>query len=268
MNQLFKYVKEKNIIIKLFSQTLTHSGPTNYWKYFEINSSDSRDLKKAINNTRKLKDLGLIIKNDTLIDGKTIVLEDNVSLECLAPCTDDIEEYQKIVKLDADKNIKEASKAANLLSTVIKLKYDDNFILFTSDAESNALDRIVTNYSKNFKGVKYHVCQLPHHGSEKNQNDGFWKIVETIDKKHAIISAGKNRKYNHPSYSVIEIFHQDSYDIHCTNIVNGMSEFTKYLKLAKKASLKFDGCSSLAEEYLKSNDRTFTIQNGVFNLLK
>lgn len=257
--ELLKYIEKNKIIVKRFSQTIMLAGPTVYWKYFEINSSDSRQLKQIIKKIRELFELNLIKKNDTLLDGKSFKIEDNIELECLAPCTDDVGLYQKIVKLDADINLKEASHAANLLSTVIKLQIDDNFILFTSDAECSALLGIINNYSAKFKGAKFHVCQLPHHGSEKNNYEEFWQIVETIDDKHAIISAGQNKKYNHPSYSVIEKFNDDGYQIHCTNIVHGMTEFTNNLKALKKASLTLDGCSELAEEYLKSNDRVFTL---------
>jgi beta-lactamase superfamily II metal-dependent hydrolase len=264
--QLLEYIEQENIIVNRFSQTLTHAG-LSYWKYFEISSSDTRLLKKIINKTKVLKELSLIKKNDLLIDGKIIKIEENVELECLAPSTDDVELYQKIVKLDADKNMKEASQAANLLSTVIKLKIDDNFILFTSDAENTALLGIIKNYSVKFKGAKFHVCQLPHHGSEKNINEGFWQIVETLDERHAIISAGQNKKYNHPSYSVIKTFYDNGFQIHCTNIVHGMTEFTDTLKVLKRASLTLDGCSELAEEYMKSNDRIFKLVNNQFSLV-
>lgn len=266
--ELLKYIEKNKIIVKRFSQTIMLAGPTVYWKYFEINSSDSRELNQIIKKTKELVELNLIKKNDTLLDGKSFKIEDNIELECLAPSTDDVALFQKIVKLDANINLKEASKAANLLSTVIKLQIDDNFILFTSDAECSALLGIINNYSVNFKGTKFHVCQLPHHGSEKNIFEDFWKIVETIDEKHAIISAGQNKKYNHPSYSVIEKFHKNGYQIHCTNIVNGMTEFTDSLKALKKASLTLDGCSELAEEYMKSNDRVFELVNNKFSLVK
>lgn len=264
--KLLEFIEKRKIIVHRFSQTITHAG-TAYWKYFEISSYDSRLLKKIINKTKVLKEQGLIKKNDLLIDGKIIEIEDNIELECLAPCIDDIEMYQKIVKLDADKNMKEASQAANLLSTVIKLKIDDNFILFTSDAESSALLGIINNYSAKFKGAKFHICQLPHHGSEKNINESFWQIVETIDKRHAIISAGQNKKYNHPSYSVIRKFYDNGFQIHCTNIVNGMTEFTEELRALKKASIILDGCSELAEEYIKSNDRVFKLEGNQFILV-
>jgi beta-lactamase superfamily II metal-dependent hydrolase len=264
--QLLEYIEREKITVNRFSQTITHAGIA-YWKYFEVSSSDSRLLKKIIKKTKNLKELGLIKKNDLLVDGKIIRIEENIELECLAPCMDDIELYLKTVKLDADKNIKEASQAANLLATVIKLKIDDNFILFTSDAECSALSGIISNYSEKFKGAKFHVCQLPHHGSEKNINENFWQIVETIDKKHAMISAGQNKKYNHPSYSVIEKFYQNGFQIHCTNIVNGMSEFTENLQAIKKASLALDGCSELAEEYMKSNDRIFELVDNQFSLV-
>ena len=264
--ELLEYIEKKKITINRFAQTITHAGVA-YWKYFEISSSDSRLLQKIIKKTRDLKEQGLIKKNDLLLDGKLIQIEQNIELECLAPSNDDIELYQKIVKLDADKNIKQASKAANLLATVIKLKIEDNFILFTSDAESSALLGIIKNYAQKFKGAKFHVCQLPHHGSENNINENFWEIVETIDERHAIISAGENKKYNHPSYNAIKKFHDNGFQIHCTNIVNGMAEFAKDLKELKKASLALDECSELAEEYIKSNDRVFQLHKNQFYLV-
>ncbi len=265
--ELLTHIQKDKIIVKRFSQTLMHAGPTTYWKYFETDSVDSRLLKQIIKKTKELFDLDLIKKNDTLLDGKRFKIDDNIELACLAPCNEDIELFQRTVKLDADKNIKAASQAANLLATVIKLKIDDNYILFTSDAESSALSGIIKNYHDEFTGVKFHVCQLPHHGSEKNINKDFWDIVETIDEKHAIISAGQNKKYNHPSFSVIEKFDADGYNIHCTNIVNGMKQFTDNLKALKKASLILDDCSVLAEEHIKSNDRVFHLVKNQFSLV-
>jgi beta-lactamase superfamily II metal-dependent hydrolase len=266
--QLFNYTEKKGIIIKNFAHTL-HWSATNYWKYFEVSSSDTRLLSKTISKWGDLKKKKLITRFHGLQDNVSLPIDEDLSLSFLSPCHGDAEEFQRIVENDADGNIKEASQAANHLSTVILLSKSDLNILFTSDAEVLNLQNILSQYPKLFEKRLFQLCQLPHHGSVKNHFHNFWQIVKTdhIQGRHAIASAGKHRTYNHPSFEVLEYFHNNGYTIHCTNILNGMKEYTAYLEEITNSSLILEGGSSLAEEYRTSCDRVFTIQDNKINLL-
>ena len=259
--QLLNYAEKKGIIIKRFAHTLNWSA-NNFWKYFEASSSASKQLSKTIAKWGILKDK-TIKRFHGLQDNVTLKLDSDVSFRFLAPCHNDAEQYQNIVSNDADKNIKEASQAANYLSTVILLSRNDFNILFTSDVETKALENILDQYQDIFKNNIFHLCQLPHHGSINNHLTKFWEIIRTDGDvgKHVVASAGKHRTYNHPSFDVLRYFDSNGYSIHCTNILNGMKEYTEYLEKITIKSLTLEGGSSLAEEFMKSNDRVFTIQN-------
>lgn len=183
-------------------------------------------------------------------------LTDEIIIKCLSPSHDEIYKYQKIVSLEPDKNKKEASRGANYLSTVFQLQVGDSFVLFTSDAEILTFERLKTkNFDLISKG-EYHLIQLPHHGSEKNYYQEFWKVINKKEKRYAIASAGQHHHYNHPNFEVLQEFYNDGFEIHCTNIINGMSDYVERLK---QTSMTLDTVSTLAEEYIINGDRKFEI---------
>jgi competence protein ComEC len=265
MLQLLHFLESKGISINRFCNTL-HWSATDYWKYFEVGNSDSRLLKKIIGKVRELKNTKQIKRIDALGCGNIIRIEVDLTLECLAPSHDDAEEYQRIVKTNADKNIKEASQAANHLSTIFKLCIGEYGVLFTSDAESLALEGLIERELDNLTASTFQICQLPHHGSINNHYPTFWKMLLTTQTRFAIISAGKHRSYNHPSLQVIEAFNGDGYLVHCTNFVNGMQEFTEHLQALVDSSIELDSGSVLAEEYRKAGDRVFKLTDTGFVL--
>ncbi len=252
--------ENKYVIVKI-AHTL-ESTHKRFWKYLEVNSSDTRVLSKLIRKFKELKQNGLLKMMDTLTKGVPVKINESTVLECLAPTQDEKEEYVRLVKMNADENIKEASQAANYLSTIFRLQIGGCYFLFTSDAEKFAFRTILDRGEYSFKDHKYVLCQLPHHGSENNHLPEFWQHIEIENKtSHAAISAGQHKSYDHPSYTVIEHFHKAGYVVNCTNIVNGMTEFTKHLKELTKNSRILDGAGELAPEYLKSNDRVYLFQD-------
>ena len=262
MLQLLKYCEKEKIVIKALAHTLMLAGNTKFWKYFEVASSDTRQLSKLIRKWKELRIQGIISQMVALIDGKPFRISQKLTLECLSPSHNDAEIYQTIVQNDADVNTKAASQAANHLSTVFKMQFSDCSVLFTSDAESSALEGIIEREIDCLEETVFHLCQLPHHGSNNNHYPGFWNLIKTAEVKHAIVSAGEHKSYDHPSIEVIKSFHDDGYLIHCTNIVNGMNEYVELLEELSKASAELDAGSELAEEYRKPNDRTFVLQDG------
>lgn len=259
LRELFDHILKNKIIIRRLGHTL-HFTNEAYWKYLDIDSKASRQLSKVVEKMRDLWTSGLLVKRDVLSDEKKpIQLGEHIHLHCLGPCHEDVSKYQDIVEFEPDKNILAASEAANHLSTTFILDVGDVSILLTADAENLSFDNLIKYVHAEIDKRTFHLCQVAHHGSLNNLHEDFWKLVPTADEKHAIISAGENKKYSHPSYQVVEAFANSGYSVHCTNIVNGMSEYTETLR---SASLVLDGVSELAEEYLESNDRVFLIADG------
>lgn len=89
-------------------------------------------------------------------------------------------------------------KNLNNWSVVLHLKYKNNSFLFTGDAEEIAENEIMENTKINFSA---NVLSVGHHGSVTSTSEEFLK---TVNPNYAIISAGKNNKYNHPSEIILE----------------------------------------------------------------
>ncbi len=127
------------------------------------------------------------------------------------------EEYQEIKKLANQKGIKmtkvEANQAFDLdvanfkivsvkndincekndSSIAIRLSYFNTNYLFMGD--------ITTGIEKEIKCDTVDILKVGHHGSSSSTSMEF---LEKVKPKYAIISAGNNKKYNHPSEEVLE----------------------------------------------------------------
>jgi beta-lactamase superfamily II metal-dependent hydrolase len=134
--------------------------------------------------------------------------------------------------------------------------------LLTSDAEKSAFLNAVNQEPYHIKGINFHVCQMPHHGSLKNYERGFWDEIINFKIQNAIASSGNG--YRHPSIKVLAAFGRKGYRVYCTNIVNGMLTYTSDLEKRNRA---LDPFSKLAEEYLNHGDRVFVIKDGFVEIL-
>lgn len=259
--ELLEYLETANKPIRRMAHTLMFNGVESYWKYFEV-STKATDLLTSIKKKwHELNGKKFIKRMDALNDGKAMRIDESLTVTSLAPSPAEIKLYFEKVKLDEITNEKAASRAANLFSTVLKLTFGDYNYLLTSDAENSALTGALEREAHHFEDVKYHVCQLAHHGSAKNYTPKFWNKIETFKIQNAVASAGSG--YGHPSFKVLKKFYDGGYEVYCTNIVNGMSEFVNMLDKKSKA---LDSASTLAEEFVKSNDRVFVIEEGQVSL--
>ncbi len=73
--------------------------------------------------------------------------------------------------------------------------------LFTGDLEEGGEQRLMANYPD----LETDVLKLGHHGSKTSSTEAF---LEKINPKIAVISAGKNNRYNHPHQEVMERLQQ------------------------------------------------------------
>lgn len=83
--------------------------------------------------------------------------------------------------------------ATNDSSIAIRLNYFNTSYLFMGD--------ITTDIEDEIKCESVDILKIGHHGSNSSTSTEF---LEKIKPKYAIISAGNNKKYNHPSEEVLE----------------------------------------------------------------
>ncbi|MBQ2946838.1 MAG: DNA internalization-related competence protein ComEC/Rec2 [Bacilli bacterium] len=82
-------------------------------------------------------------------------------------------------------------------SSVIYTKQNNYKFLFMGDAGVEVEEDLIEKY--NLQDI--HVLKVGHHGSKTSSSKSF---VDEINPKYSIISVGKNNKYGHPNYSVLD----------------------------------------------------------------
>lgn len=85
----------------------------------------------------------------------------------------------------------------NNYSVVIKAEYGSSSFLFTGDAENIVEDEMIENGCN----LKSDVLKVGHHGSDSSTTDNFLKKVNP---DFAVISCGKDNKYNHPHKETVD----------------------------------------------------------------
>lgn len=83
--------------------------------------------------------------------------------------------------------------SANDSSIVIQFNYLETSYLFMGDATQEVEEEIKCN--------KVDVLKVGHHGSESSTSSKFLKDIQPT---YAVISAGHNKKYNHPKEEVLQ----------------------------------------------------------------
>ena len=163
--EIFDFCLKNSIFVKKFCYTIYDIG-VEYFPYFEPIITNSQALVEVFELAHKLYDNGtdfIYLSYDYRID-----LLDNVYLKCLSPSRDEKAEYLKILNFEPEANRMKRSKAANLLSTLFKLKIDDKYVLFTSDVEKLTFDRMAGRHADKFQNLTNVLCQVPHHGPRNN----------------------------------------------------------------------------------------------------
>jgi beta-lactamase superfamily II metal-dependent hydrolase len=250
--EVFEFIEEKKIIVKRFGSTYNNVGKP-YWKLFEIGVDAGRELEILLTKIIELKKAGIILETEMISKNWKIDLSPNMKIIAISPSEDEVVQYQSQVKLDADINKREASQAANLLSTLFCLSTEKANVLLTSDTMISAFERI--HKEKHLEGKQYSLVQVPHHGSIKNYTDIFWKNIDNPKEvKDAVVSSGYNLKYKHPDIEVLNQLETLKYNIHATNIVHGMHD---YVELVKK-TVTLDMVSDIQLDSFKGGDKVFT----------
>lgn len=219
---------------KLISYFRSKGVPTEYFLHTGGQTVDFiRTSVEGVNATRKVQKLFLLVRdmdnNNEIkmawIDGNSptrkVSLIGNYYLEFLSPTR---KEYDNYVQRTSLANEEEAGNNpnANWLSTIMLIGNDDHYGLFTSDTETYPLKRVDREYLTS-KPEIMRFGQIPHHGSDNNHNNTFWR-KRYNQEGTAIISVGTNG-YNHPNPGVVAFLRKIGYNVLATNdIVNHTTE--------------------------------------------
>ena len=97
----------------------------------------------------------------------------------------------------------------NSNSLVLMLDYLGEKFLFTGDLEDDAERVLLKNYD-----LEADVLKVGHHGSSSSTSTRF---LEAVDPTYAVIEAGKNNRYGHPHYEVLNALENDDVHIYRTD---------------------------------------------------
>ncbi|HNW71333.1 MAG TPA: MBL fold metallo-hydrolase [Candidatus Paceibacterota bacterium] len=140
--------------------------------------SDSRTYKNLEEEIIKKKIPNILAKKGMKLD-----LGDGAQIDILFP----------------DRNV--TSWPTNEGSIVARLSYGNVKIMLTGDATNKTEDLILKENSK--EKLQSYILKAGHHGSKYSSSINFLKIVSP---EYALISVGKNNKYNHPAPEILGIF--------------------------------------------------------------
>lgn len=138
-------------------------------------TSDAKYFERMVYYLKK-KDLKINVLNR---DKKDLInLGKNTEIEILSP---ENKEYDNI----------------NNYSAVLKIKYYNNTFLFMGDAEKEAENEILDN----FTDIHADVLKVGHHGSESSSQDSF---IKKVSPKISVISCGYNNNFGHPHKKTLQ----------------------------------------------------------------
>lgn len=119
-------------------------------------------------------------------------LDDNITIEVLSPN-------------------KSFYDNLNNYSPIIKLSYKNTSFMFTGDAEKEVEEEVLRSYSI----LESNVLKLGHHGSKTSTTEEF---LHAVNPSIAIISCGKDNKYNHPSSQVKSLLKKYNTSVYRTDL--------------------------------------------------
>ncbi|MBI5192588.1 MAG: DNA internalization-related competence protein ComEC/Rec2 [Nitrospirae bacterium] len=107
--------------------------------------------------------------------------------------------------------VEKGSIETNNLSIVMRVLCKDISILFTGDIEASAMEEIAANNSI----LESTIIKVPHHGSKGSVEDNF---ISAVNPKIAVISAGYQNSYHHPSPLTISTYENKGASVYRTDL--------------------------------------------------
>lgn len=205
MHGLLDYCEVNGIIIHKIGHTIFISKK-HFYRYELLNTTSKSAYVKLIQKIKFLKKNGLVKREGYLtVDFNPITLAIGYQLLVLAPSDHEFDAYSGILSKNYSFDEEDChNKAnANLISTVLLLRKDEEGILLTSDCEHHVLEKVFSQLNQqqiSLKGI-----QVPHHGALRNYKDHQWASLcgSMISNNEAIISVGLN-DYGHPHQLVVD----------------------------------------------------------------
>jgi competence protein ComEC len=148
--------------------------------------SDSEVYRNFLKSIEKEKEAGNgNLKYFKVFSKDTIQLEQDIYLEILFP----------------DQDI--SGMSSNDASLIFKLVYRDTSMLFTGDTTEKIEKYLVEKLGQqeDIEKLDSDILKIAHHGSRTSNSDIF---LNAITPDIALISAGKNNSYGHPTPEVLE----------------------------------------------------------------
>ncbi len=136
--------------------------------------------------------------------GYMINLDDNISLEVIAPEKYPDPVYKKMIENEEDENKS---------SLIIKVRYKGKTILVTGDIDEDGEKELIKNYESE---LPCDIIKVPHHGSKYSSSEAF---IEKVSPALAVFQVGRNN-YGHPSNEVIDRYREKNCEI-TRNDING-----------------------------------------------
>lgn len=133
---------------------------------------------------------------------------------CIVPLSDAIIDFaeqgrKNIIKSFFEKKKLKGDRNKNDISTVLLMRYGDQVLTFGGDAEIYNLEKSIDSLTPVIKEAiggdfKSHFIKLFHHGGSQSSSPKIWEAFLADNSQiHIAISAGINKKYNHPHASTI-----------------------------------------------------------------
>ncbi len=104
---------------------------------------------------------------------------------------------------------------------IIKVTLKDVSFLFPGDVEAESEKYLVENYCQQ---INSDILKVPHHGSATSSSEQF---LSCVSPRIAVISSGRNNRYNHPDEDVVANYNQ------ITNVYNTQNDGEIQIKVKK-----------------------------------
>lgn len=105
-------------------------------------------------------------------------------------------------------NVGNDSDSTNDSSIVLRLDYGNTCALFMGDASSSVEEKLLN------EDINCAILKVGHHGSKTSSSDAF---IKKVSPTYAIISVGKNNKYNHPTSTTLNTLEKYNVTVYRTD---------------------------------------------------
>lgn len=260
--ELLEYCESKEIKINYFGFTFYQS--LQYLKWASLDDEHSKLLQQILKKINSLREVDKIGEIYFLTSGWGEDIDEDLRIDCLSPSDKEHKSFTSTIDYNKDLDELQCSKAANYISTLFLVKYGEQSIVLSSDVEKMTFERLFEKRRIN-KNKTIGLCQIPHHGANVNHYLPFWRTITTVENCPAVISAGENKKYNHPHLEVIEDFAREGYVVKCTNNINGMKAYNENVE---HLSLVYDSVSIEIEQKIGYTENlTYLYLNNKFQYI-